>query len=140
MNQMAIFGPVFAMLLLTIIVWVYMYMKRIPWIQNANLTAEQMRPGEFEKNQPAEVLNPSSNFKNLFEIPVLFYVLAFFLFVTERVDMIYLVAAWLFVLSRYAHSFVHCTFNHVMTRFMIYLGGVVVVVFIGVRAVYQAAI
>ncbi len=137
MNQVAIFGPVLAMLLLTMIVWVYMFAKRIPWIQSVNPTPEQMRPGEFEKIQPEDVLNPSSNFKNLFEIPILFYVLAFLLFVTERVDTIYMVAAWLFVLTRYAHSFVHCTFNHVMTRFMLYLVGVVIVVFIGLRAAYQ---
>ena len=137
MNQTAIFGPVFAMLLLTIIVWLYMFMKRIPWIQSADLTPEQMRPGEFEKNQPEDVLNPSSNFKNLFEIPILFYVLVFFLFVTEQVDMIHVAAAWLFALTRYAHSFVHCTFNHVMTRFMLYLAGVITVVFIGLRAAYQ---
>ena len=140
MSQVTIFGPVLAMLLLTMLVWVYMFVKRIPWIQSANLTAEQMKPAEFERIQPDEVLNPSSNFKNLFEIPILFYVLAFLVFATERVDMIYVVSAWLFVLSRYVHSFIHCTFNHVMARFMVYLVGVVIVVFMGARAAYQIGI
>lgn len=137
MNQTAIFGPVLAMLFLTIIVWVFMYAKRIPWIQSADLSPEQFRPGEFERIQPDDVLNPSSNFKNLFEIPVLFYVLCMGLYAAGSVDMFYLIGAWLFVVSRYVHSFIHCTFNHVMARFMVYLVGAVTVFAMIGRALIQ---
>jgi|AP95_1055475.scaffolds.fasta_scaffold00281_9 hypothetical protein len=137
MDHNAIFGPVLAMLVLTIIVWVYMFAKRMPWIQSANLTPEQFKPGEFEKAQPDDVLNPSSNFKNLFEIPILFYVICGYLFMSGTVDMMYVVGAWVFVASRFAHSFVQCTFNHVMTRFMVYLLGALVVFAMIGRAVFQ---
>ena len=123
MEQAAIFEPVFALLVLTIVVWFVMFARRIPWIQSSNLSPEQFKPGEFERAQPEHVLNPSSNFKNLFEIPVLFYVLAVYLYATGNVDSIYLWSAWLFVITRYVHSLIHCTFNHVMTRFVVYLAG-----------------
>jgi hypothetical protein len=80
------------------------------------------------------VSNPSDNLKNLFEIPVLFYALALFLFVTNRVDALYLAAAWVFVAFRAAHSLVHCTFNHVLLRFSLYLVAAVAVWFMLVRA------
>ena len=78
--------------------------------------------------------NPSDNLKNLFEIPVLFYALALYLFVTNQVDAAYVSAVWIFVAFRALHSAVHCTFNLVMLRFYLYLFSTLAVWFIAVRA------
>jgi hypothetical protein len=80
------------------------------------------------------VSNPSDNLKNLFEIPVLFYGLALYLFVTDQVDAAYVGAAWTFVAFRALHSAVHCTINIVMLRFYLYLVSSLAVWFIAVRA------
>ncbi len=136
MSQTAIFGPVFATLSLTFLVWVYLYVRRIHFITNNSLTPEQLAvPGALAQISPPEVSNPSDNFKNLFEIPVLFYALALYLFVTNQVDAIYLAAAWVFVAFRVLHSAVHCTINIVMLRFYLYLISTLAVWFIGARAV-----
>ena len=122
MSQHAIFGPFLATIFLTFLVWVYMYVVRIRFIRGQALTPEQMAiPGELARLSPAAVSNPSDNLKNLFEIPVLFYVLALYLFVTQQVDALHLGAAWTFVGFRTLHSAVHCTFNLVMLRFYLYL-------------------
>ena len=119
MDQTAIFGPFFAMLILTILVWVYMFSKRIPFIQNTDFggppTAEALH-----RLSPPEVSSPSDNLKNLFELPVMFYAMVLYLFVTNSVDALFLYLAWGYVALRTAHSIVHCTFNHVMTRFVVY--------------------
>jgi len=134
-NQAAIFGPFFAMLLLVFVVWVYMYIRRIAFIRAGSLTQEQMiTPGMFAQLSPPAVNNPSENFKNLFEIPVLFYALALYLFATSQVDGAYLTAAWIFVAFRALHSLVHCTVNVVMLRFYLYLVATVAVWFIAFRA------
>ena len=78
-------------------------------------------PGMFAQLSPPAVNNPSENFKNLFEIPVLFYALALYLFATSQVDGAYLTAAWIFVAFRALHSLVHCTVNIVNLRFFMYL-------------------
>ena len=89
MSQTAIFGPVFATLSLTFLVWVYLYVRRIHFITNNSLSPEQLAvPGALAELSPPGVSNPSDNFKNLFEIPVLFYVLSLYLFVTNQVDAI----------------------------------------------------
>ena len=134
MPQTAIFGPFFATVALTFAVWIYLFVRRIPFI-NANMTpAELAVPGRLAALSPPEVSNPSDNFKNLFEVPVLFYALALYLFVTNEVDAVGVTAAWVFVVFRALHSLVHCTFNHVMLRFALYAISTLAVFFIAVRA------
>ncbi len=138
MPQSAIFGPVFATIFLTFVVWVYMYIRRISFINANGLSPVDLAvPGKLAEISPPEVSNPSDNFKNLFEIPLLFYALALYLFVTSQVDATYLAAAWVFVGFRVLHSAVHCTINIVMLRFYLYLISTLAVWFIAARAVLQ---
>jgi hypothetical protein len=135
MDQAIIFGPFFAMIFLTLIVWVYMYVRRIGFITGNKLSPKDLAvPGELARLSPPAVSNPSDNLKNLFEIPVLFYALVLYLFVTKRVDAAYVDAAWVFVAFRVLHSAVHCTFNLVMLRFYLYLSSTLAVWFIAIRA------
>jgi len=137
MNQAEIFGPFFAMIFLTIVVWAYMYSRRIPFIRSRQLTPEQLTPVEFARLQPPAVSNPSDNLKNLFELPLLFYVLSLYLFATNQVDAVYVLAAWCFVAFRCLHSAVHCTFNLIMLRFLLYLVSSLALWFIAARAAFS---
>lgn len=135
MSQEAIFGPFLATVLLTFIVWVYMYVRRISFINSNSISPKDLSvPGRLAELSPPEVSNPSDNLKNLFEIPVLFYALALYLFATSQVDAVYLAAAWVFVTFRVLHSAVHCTINIVMLRFNLYLLSTLAVWFIAARA------
>ncbi|MGA7761708.1 MAG: MAPEG family protein [Candidatus Binataceae bacterium] len=134
MDQAMIFGPFFAMMFLTLVVWVYMYIRRISFITANELSPKDLAvPGELARLSPPAVSNPSDNLKNLFEIPVLFYALVLYLFATKRVDAAYVDAAWVFVAFRAMHSAVHCTFNLVMLRFYLYLFSTLAVWFIVIR-------
>ena len=137
MTQTAIFAPFFAMFTLTLIVWVYMYIRRISFILKNNIPPDQMGPLEFARISPPEVSNPSDNLKNLFEIPILFYTLTLYLFTTQQVDPIYLIAAWVFVAFRILHSAMHCTLNIVMVRFYLYLFSTLSLWFMALRAAAQ---
>jgi hypothetical protein len=135
MPQTAIFTPVFATILLTFAVWIFLYVRRIRFLTANEIRSQDLAvPGELARISPASVSNPSDNFKNLFEIPVLFYALALYLFVTSQVDGVYLAAAWVFVVFRALHSAVHCTVNIVMLRFYLYLLSTLAVWFIAARA------
>jgi hypothetical protein len=135
MTQTAIFSPFFATIFLTLVVWVYMYIRRIAFITSNEFSPKELAiPGRLAQLSPPSVSNPSDNFKNLFEIPVLFYVLILYLFVTKQVDAVYVNAAWNFVVFRALHSVVHCTFNLVMLRFYLYLFSTLSVWFIAIRA------
>ena len=121
MNPSAIFGPFLAVMLLTLAVWVYMYIRRIHFLQSNDIQPGQIStPEALARLTPPAVATPSDNLKNLFELPVLFYALCLYLFATSQVDGTYVAAGWVFASFRALHSAVHCTFNHIMTRFTLY--------------------
>ena len=62
----------------------------------------------------------ANNFQNLFELPVLFYAAVLVLYVTNQVDKVHVLCAFGFFTLRIAHSAVHCTYNHIMQRFIVY--------------------
>jgi hypothetical protein len=138
MAQSAIFTPFFATFLLTFLVWIYMYIQRIRFISSDLVRSQDLAiPGKLAQISPAHVSNPSDNFKNLFEIPVIFYAIVLYLFITNQVDALYVNAAWIFVGLRTLHSIVHCTFNRVMLRFYLYLCSTLAVVFMAIRAAFH---
>lgn len=120
MDQTAILLPFAGTMLLTIVVWIYMYARRIPFILRNNLSSGSLTPAELARLSPAEVANPSDNLKNLFELPTIFYAVVLYLYAAKQVDALYLVAAWVFFGFRVLHSAVHCTFNFVPLRFWLY--------------------
>src|SRR6266853_6624990 len=137
MAQQSIFGPFFATMFLTLVVWVYMYVRRTHFITSNKIRPNDLAvPGALAKLSPAAVSNPSDNLKNLFEMPVLFYALALYLFVTSQVDAGYVYAGWTFVAFRALHSAVHCTFNLVLLRFWLYAVSTVALWFIVIRAAF----
>jgi len=121
MDQIAIFQPFLATMILTMIVWVYMYARRLPFIFSNGLEPKQMTPLELARLSPPQVSNPSDNLKNLFELPTVFYAVVLYLFVTNQVDALYVGTAWGFFLFRALHSAVHCTFNFIPLRFVLYV-------------------
>ncbi len=65
----------------------------------------------------------ADNFKNLFEVPVLFYALCGVALALSHVPGWLVAGAWLFVLLRVVHSLIHCTYNKVMHRFPVFMAG-----------------
>jgi len=114
-----IFYPALALVLLTLIVWIRMYKDRVGWFKR-NRINPQRASTRAERDWPAEIQKSSDNFQNLLELPMLFYIATVVLYVTQTVDTIALVLAWLYVAHRYVHSFIHCTYNKVIHRFNVY--------------------
>jgi hypothetical protein len=69
-----------------------------------------------QKAWPQRTQQIANSFDNQFQLPVLFYALTILSIITHHADVIFLVLAWIFVLSRLAHAFVHTTINRVLVR------------------------
>lgn len=122
MKQTDIFSPFLSMMIITMIVWVYMYIRRGRYMfKNGIRPGALATPEAVNRALPDEVNGPSNNLKNMFELPVLFYALCLFLFLTGRVNVVYLYSAYIFVIFRAVHSLVHCTVNIVSLRFFAYV-------------------
>jgi hypothetical protein len=72
------------------------------------------------RNYPAPARQLGNCFSNQFELPMLFFVLIGFILLTRVGDIFLLILAWVFVLSRLAHAYVHSTSNDVDWRFRAY--------------------
>ena len=137
MNQSAIFGPFFVMMALTIIVWLFMFAKRIPFLNSVDIEPNDLTPAKLAEISPPSVANPSDNLKNLFEMPVLFYAVTLYLYAVGQVDNLHLIAAWVFVAFRAVHSVIHCTVNAVMARFAAYAVSCLALFFMVMRAAME---
>ena len=135
----AILQPVLAMFVLTAIVWVVLYAKRLPAMRKAGVpTQTYTTPDKGAALLPESVAYPANNFRNLFELPVLFYALCLYLYVTGTADATDVTAAWVFMGFRAVHSAIHCTVNIVIWRFGAYLVSTLALFFMIGRAVARA--
>ena len=81
----------------------------------------------------------ADNFRNLFEVPVLFYALMAMAVTSAHVPPWLVIGAWFFVALRFVHSAIHCTYNTVMHRFAAFGMSMLVVVALWVAFVVTLA-
>ena len=60
---------------------------------------------------------------NLYEMPLLFYVVGILILQTVQTGVLTLSLAWAYVGLRYIHSYIHLTSNKVMHRFRVFVLG-----------------
>ena len=136
----AILAPFLGMMLLTALVWVYMYARRLGFIKANRIRPQDLAtPEEAAKLLPESVTLPANNIRNLLEVPVLFYVLCLYLFVTKSADGLHVASAWAFLALRVVHSIIHCTVNVVVLRFLSYFTAALGLWFMLIRVVLTAA-
>lgn len=120
LSPVAMLMPMAAMVGLTLIVWVRLYIERIGEMRTRRIHPQAVATGR----EAATVLThtqSADNLRNLFEMPVLFYAL-YLAVVTVGVATPFLVnGAWAYVILRAVHSLIHCTYNRVMHRFAVYV-------------------
>ena len=68
-----------------------------------------------------EHVQVADNFRNLFEVPVLFFALAAIALATSYVPGWLVVCSWIYFALRLLHSVIHCTYNKVYYRLFIFL-------------------
>jgi hypothetical protein len=131
----AIFLPALAMVALTIAVWLRMYASRVAEMKRGRIHPQAVATSAQMAARLTDT-RAADNFRNLFELPVLFYIALVVLALTGHVTTLALAVAWLFVVLRVVHSLIHCTYNRVYHRFSAYLaGGIALWVLWGIVAV-----
>ena len=122
MDIRLIYWPAVAMVAMSFVVWLRMYVTRV-----AQMKRERIHPQSVATSaQAAAKLTDSraaDNLRNLFELPVLFYLALVVAAQTVQVTVTTLTLAWTFVALRVLHSAIHCGYNKVYHRFYAYLAG-----------------
>jgi len=138
MNESTILSPFFGVMLLTLVVWIYMYVRRTSYLLREKIDLRTVDTLEKAATVvPERVSLASHNLKNLFELPVIFYAICLYLFLSDSVDKIHLLAAWWFFAFRVVHSLIHCTYNRVEHRFAAYMLAAIALWAMVIRAVLQ---
>ena len=112
--------PLLAMFLLVCLVAGTMFRRRITFYK-ANRVHPQKTATSAQMTAVMADSRAPDNFRNLFEMPVMFYVSTLTIYAAGLICMPHVILDWGYVIARYAHSFIHCTSNVVMHRFYAYL-------------------
>jgi hypothetical protein len=120
MQTKLILYPLFAMFLLACLVAATMLRRRITFYKS-NRVHPQKTATSAQMAATIADTRASDNFRNLFEIPVLFYVAVLVIHASALTSVAYVALAWGYVAARYLHSYIHCTSNVVMNRFYAFL-------------------
>src|SRR3954469_13106080 len=132
MTIQAVLLPLFVEVVLTFVLLCCMAYARTEAFKRG-----AVRPADIALRQPNWPQRPTqlgNAFLNQFELPVLFYVLTLLALITRHADLLFVVLAWVFVLSRLVHAFEHTTSNVVRRRGPLF--GVGWLVLTGMWAIY----
>jgi hypothetical protein len=126
MNADPIWLPCAALVLVTALVWVKLYADRLGEMRKRGVAPQSLATareaaGRLDKTAAAD------NFRNLFEVPVLFYVLCVAIAASGGSTPGLVTAAWAYVGLRALHSLIHVTYNRVTHRFLVYVASTLLV-------------
>lgn len=119
MSSYLIYWPVLALVLIPLVVI----------LLNGKRKSADVKSGEFDREKAAMdneawgklTILTSKSLANQFQFPVVFYVLCLVLASLDAVSTAVLFVAWLFVIARYIHAYVHVTTNYVPIRFRAFI-------------------
>ena len=114
MSLQAILLPLFVEVILTFALLFWMAPLR-----GRDFSSGAVRPEDValrEPNWPKRTTQVANAFSNQLELPVLFYVLTILAYVTHQAGVLFVALAWVFVIFRLLHAYIHVTSNIVRLR------------------------
>lgn len=131
-------GPVLAQVGLSLLMWVVMYVRRLPALLAADPSDDELQDKATLLKLPAPARFAAENYNHQFEMPVLFYVLCLAATFMKLGGEALVLCAWTYVALRVVHSIIHVTYNKVKHRFAVFaLSGIVLIImFVIVASAY----
>jgi hypothetical protein len=113
-------APVMALVAWSLLMWVWMYIQRIPAMQKAGVRPQDARfPGSLDV-LPDTARQAADNYNHLMEQPTIFYAAALAIQVAGHADAIGIHLAWAYVVVRVIHSLLQVSVNLVPVRFLLF--------------------
>ena len=131
--------PILALIVWTLLIWVWLYATRIPAMKAAKITPAAAQDASVLKALPLPVRQIADNYNHLHEQPTLFYALAVYLHLAGPADGLSVALAWAYVASRVVHSLIQCTVNIVPARFAAFSLGTILLMVMAGRALLALA-
>ena len=126
LSATAILWPLIAQVALTAAVWVALYVARLGEMSARGIDPQRVRTSQLAAGVLTNVA-AADNFRNLFEVPVLFFAAGILLAFLGHASALELALAWAYVGLRALHSLIHLSYNRVVHRFAAYAASTLVV-------------
>jgi hypothetical protein len=110
---------------LTGFVWLRLGSDRLGELRSRRIHPQQVATSK-QMSESLQNVQSADNFRNLFEVPVLFYALCGFLAISKLTTVLLLACAWGYVVLRAAHTYIHLTHNKVVRRFQTFVASTIV--------------
>lgn len=121
----AILLPPTALAFLTGFAWLRLGSDRLGELRERRIHPQQIATSK-QASEKLEKTQSADHFRNLFEMPVLFYSICGFLAITRLTTLLLLACAWGYVFLRACHSWIHLTNNKVIRRFQVFVASTIV--------------
>jgi hypothetical protein len=138
-NQTVIIYPVLIQVLLTISVLVLLGPARGRSLRAKRLRLRDLDVALGRNEWSDEAAKRGNNYRNQFELPVLFYAVVAFALITRSADGLMIGLAWLFVLTRLVHAAIHIGPNIVKWRGLAFILGAIVLLAMWLRLALHIA-
>jgi len=118
-----ILQPAVALMAWTMVMWLWMYVTRIPAMNAAKLDPDSLAKDPtrtLDDLLPASIQWKAHNYNHLHEAPTLFYAVCLVIAVAGAGNGTSATVAWAYVALRVIHSLVQATVNKVTVRFMLF--------------------
>ena len=135
MSIQAILLPLFVQVALTLFLLFWTGRARVAAVRRGDVHPRDI--ALRQPNWPKQETQIANAYHNQLELPVLFYVLTILAIITRHADLLFVVLAWVFVILRLAHAYIHLTSNHVGRRFAAFAASVVVLLVMWVIFILQ---
>ena len=115
--------PVLVLVAWTLIMWLWMYVTRIPAMSKAQIDTKNLVGGtgkNLDDVLPANTQWIAHNYNHLHEAPTVFYAVALALALIGQGDGVNAMIAWAYAGLRIAHSIVQATWNRILVRFLLF--------------------
>jgi len=119
MNYYELVYPMFAMVVLTCVVLGVMFRTRVQSVVSGDISISYYKTYQGGK-EPDKAILLSRHFANIFEAPTLFYIVCLVAMITLQSAQLFQLLAWVYVLLRVAHAYIHIGRNKVMHRMRVY--------------------
>lgn len=117
-----ILQPVVVLVGWSMVMWIWMYVTRLPAVQAADMQLDSSRPlGEQMATLPPRVRWKADNYNHLMEQPTIFYPLVITIALLGQGEGLNLYMAWAYVGLRVIHSIFQALINAIPVRFVLHV-------------------
>jgi hypothetical protein len=120
--------PILALSIWSLVMWLWMYVTRIPAIRKARIDPSRAREKSALDALPLAVRQVADNYNHLMEQPTVFYALVVYSYLAGQQNGVTIALAWAYVATRVVHSLIQATVNIILARFAVHVLGTVALV------------